>query len=179
MNNRRNQTGITLVVSLIMLVVLTLLVVSGIRFGNINLKIAGNAQTEIEAAAATQRAIETMTQQVLTVEKVDTVAAQPAMSVSMGGATYSVYAKKPACVFSRNIFTPELDPEKASDAPCFEGVDTDGPLDSNGKPIAKPTACKAQQWDVAAALTDTANTGAKVSMLQGVSLRVPAEVLCP
>ena len=35
----RAQSGMTLVVSLIMLIVLTLLVVSAIRFGNINLKI--------------------------------------------------------------------------------------------------------------------------------------------
>ena len=55
---RRVQAGMTLVVSLIMLIVLTLLVVSAIRFGNINLKITGNAQTQAESAAAAQVAIE-------------------------------------------------------------------------------------------------------------------------
>ena len=44
--------------------------------------------------------------------------------------------------------------------------------------MAKPTACKDQQWDVAASIAD-APTGAKVNMLQGVSLRVAAQVQCP
>ena len=48
----RRQKGMTLVVALVMLVVLTLLVVSAIRFGNINLRIAGNAQSEAEATSA-------------------------------------------------------------------------------------------------------------------------------
>lgn len=41
-----------------MLIVLTLLVVSGIRSSNTNLRIAGNMQMQAEAAAAAQQAIE-------------------------------------------------------------------------------------------------------------------------
>ena len=85
MKNPHRQSGITLVVSLIMLVVLTLLVVSAIRFGNINLRIAGNAQTEAEASAATQVALEQMLQEINTTEKVDTIAAKPAVIISTGG----------------------------------------------------------------------------------------------
>jgi hypothetical protein len=175
---RHSQRGITLVVSLIMLVVLTLLVVSAIRFGNINLRIAGNAQTEAEATAATQVALEKMVAQVATTDKIDTIAAQPEMVVSTGGASYKVNVAKPACMLSKNVPTTTLDPAKASDKPCLEDTGGDPLFDENGKPIPKVSACKDQQWEITASLPD-ASSGAQVSMLQGVSLRVPAEVVCP
>ena len=178
MRAHRHQSGITLIVSLIMLVVLTLLVVSAIRFGNLNLKISGNAQAEVEATAAAQVAIEKMVVEIVTADKVDSVKAQPEMLVSTGGATYKVNATKPVCVFNKNIDTTTLNPEDPGDKDCFESGDPDGPLGPDGKPIAKPTACKDQQWEVAVAVDDT-KTGAKVSMLQGIALRVEAAVQCP
>ena len=57
MNRRLDQSGVTLVVSLIMLVVVTLLAVYAIRSSNTNLRIAGNAQVQAEAEAATDVAI--------------------------------------------------------------------------------------------------------------------------
>jgi Tfp pilus assembly protein PilV len=174
---RRRQRGITLVVSLIMLVVLTLIVVSAIQFGNINLKISGNAQAEAEATAATQVGIEKMIKEVNAATKIDLVNAQPAMAVSTGGASYTVNVKKPACVLTSNIVTTELDPSNEKDVPCYEGDPTEKLFDSNGKPIAQPTACKKQHWEIEATVDD-AKSGAKVSMLQGVAVRVPAQVAC-
>lgn len=52
------QSGASLVVSLIMLVVITLLALSAINSSNINLRIAGNMQTRDEARSAAQQAIE-------------------------------------------------------------------------------------------------------------------------
>ena len=178
MINRRRQTGITLVVSLIMLVVLTLLVVSAIRFGIINLKISANAQMDAEAAAATQVAIERMLKEVVLAEKIDTVPARPAMMVSTGGATYRVDAKKPVCVLTKNVLTTGLDPSKAADKPCIEDTSGDPLFDKDGKPIPRVTACKDQQWEIAASMSDAA-TGAQVNMLQGVSLRVAGQMQCP
>ena len=57
---RANQHGMTLVVSLIMLVVITLFVLSAIRLSTANLRTVGNMQARNEAAAASQRAIEDM-----------------------------------------------------------------------------------------------------------------------
>jgi hypothetical protein len=175
---KSRQSGITLVVSLIMLIVLTLLVVSAVRFGNINLKIAGNAQTEAEATAATQVAIEQTLQTVLAATDVSTVAAQPTLAVSTGGASYTVNVAKPTCVLTKNIKNVELDPTKNDDRLCFGTADPDSLVGSDGKLLAAPTSCKSQQWDIAAT-TAEATTGAQVSMLQGVSLRVSAEVQCP
>lgn len=176
--NRRAQRGITLVVSLIMLIVLTLLVVSAIRFGNINLRIAGNAQAEAEAAASAQVGLEKTLALMDAAAKPSDVNAQN-FTVSTGGLSYTVAVTKPACVFSRNIFTTELDPTKTADKPCYEGAPTDPIFDSDGKPIPQPSACKEQQWDAQSSVADTSRSGAKVTVLQGVSMRVSAEVACP
>ena len=179
MKQHRQQSGVTLVVSLIMLAVLTLLVASAIRFGNINLKISGNAQTEVEASAATQVAIERMVEEVVASEKLDAIAAQPEMVVSTGGATYKANVSKPVCGFSKNVVYTQLNPSIEADRACFEGGDP-GELifDKDGAPVPKPTACKDQNWDIAATVAD-AGSGAQVSMLQGVSVRVGVEVKCP
>ena len=55
---RSRQTGVSLVVGLIMLIMLTLVVVSGIIGSSINLRIAGNMQLQDEARASAQQAIE-------------------------------------------------------------------------------------------------------------------------
>lgn len=181
MKGRADQSGITLVVSLIMLMVLTLLVVSAIKFGNINLKISGNAQTEAEASAATQVAVEQMLQLVNATEKVDTIAAVPEMEVSTGGTSFKVNVAKPVCILSKPV--ENLDFAKDKDKPCMEPKTPSGrfTVDASGNIIKQETssgACKDQQWDIQASLND-ASTGAKVTILQGASLRVDSSVECP
>lgn len=176
---RRRQTGITLVIALVMLVVLSLLVVSAIRFGNINLRITGNVQSETEAVAAAQLAIEqTIAEMVKPATNLSAVAAQPAKVVSTGGREYTVNVAKPLCLFTRNISNTELDPAVESDRPCFEGNDPERLITSGGILTTSPTACKNQQWDVQASVNDT-GSGARTTILQGAATRVSAEVQCP
>lgn len=184
MKSRVDQSGITLVVSLIMLVVLTLLVVSGIKFGNINLKISGNAQVEAESSAAAMVALEKMLILVNDADKVDLVAAQPAMVVSTGGTSFTVNAKKPVCLLSKAVDNSTLDYAKLKDRSCIEQLNLSGGMFRDdgsgglGQGIKGPSACKDQQWDIEATVDDAA-TGAKVTMLQGAALRVGSEVDCP
>jgi hypothetical protein len=178
---RRAQSGITLVVSLIMLIVLTLLVVSAIRFGNINLRIAGNAQVQTEAEAATQVAVEKTVELMTAYTKVDDVPAQPGLDVTTGGATYKVNVTKPVCNLSVNVVTTQLDPTKAADRACFSGGNSDPVYGPDGKPIPQPTDCKDQNWEINASLDSStaAAQGANLSITQGVSLRVDSAVQCP
>lgn len=178
MRPRDRQQGMTLVVALVMLVVLTLLVVSAIRFGNINLRIAGNVQSETEASAAAQVAIETMVTTINASSNISTITNQN-MTIATGGRDYAVTVTKPACIFNKNINNSELDPAKAADLPCFETTDTEKLVTANNTLTTVPTACKNQQWDVQASVDDSAKSGAKTTMLQGVSVRVGAEVTCP
>lgn len=55
---RQRQRGVAMVIGMIMLVLITLLVVSAINSGSINLRIAGNMQAEEGARAVAQQAIE-------------------------------------------------------------------------------------------------------------------------
>lgn len=177
MNGRRREQGMTLVVALVMLVVLTLIVVSAIRFGNINLRISGNVQANTEASAAAQVAVETM---VSTINSSTNISAIPqqTMAISTGAVSYNVDVAKPGCVFNKNINNADLDPSKAGDRACFESGDTEKLVTNKNTLTTAPTACKDQQWDVQAAVDD-ARSGAKATHLQGVSVRVGAEVVCP
>lgn len=56
---RRNQRGVTLLISLIMLLVLTLFAVSMIRLSNTNAMIVGNLQVQQALESAANQAIET------------------------------------------------------------------------------------------------------------------------
>ncbi len=177
MSRRRSQAGITLVVSLIMLIVLTLLVVSAVRFGNINLRIAGNAQAEAEASAAAQVAIERTIAEIDATADLDGLEAK-SVAVSTGGGTYTVAITKPSCVTTANINAmKELNAKKADDQVCYGGGTGDLPLGAGGELVEPPTECKKQLWDFQAGVNDAA-TGASVSMLQGVQVRVGAEIEC-
>lgn len=174
----QRQSGMTLVIVLVMLVVVSLLVASALRFSTINLKISGNVQSETEASAAAQVAVENTVRTMASTSNISTIAAQPAASVSTGGQTYTVNVTKPLCIFTKNINTASLDPSKPADQACFEGTDTEKQLLASGKLSTTPSACKDQQWDVSASVDD-GRSGAKVTVLQGVALRVGAEVQCP
>lgn len=178
MKRRSAQSGVTLVVSMIMLIVLTLLVVSAIRFGNINLKISQNMQAEAEAAAAAQVALEKMMADIADAPDISTLAAKPDQVTSTGGTSYKVSVTKPACVLSSNVQPAELNYKDPEDQKCYGGGGGDIILDSNGVPLSQPTECKKQQWEVQAGVND-ASTGVQLTMVQGASVRVSVEVLCP
>lgn len=176
--DRRAQSGITLVVSLIMLIVLTLLVVSAIRFGNINLRIAGNAQSQAEAEAATQAALEQTIALVKLAPKIDSIPART-VEVSTGGATYKVNVSVPTCKLNTNVVTTQLDPSLPQDQACFGGGNGDIQYDSTGKPIPQPTECKDQNWEISAAVDTATSQGSSMTIVQGMSVRVGSEVTCP
>lgn len=174
----QRQSGMTLVIVLVMLVVVSLLVASAIRFSTINLRISGNVQAQTEASAAAQVAVEGTVRSMVTAPNINLIAAQPNLSVSTGGQTYTVAVSKPACVFTANLVTASLDPSKPADRACFESGDADKQLLSTGNLSTTPSACKDQKWDVSASVNDLPS-GANTTVLQGVSLRVGAQVLCP
>jgi hypothetical protein len=110
---------------------------------------------------------------------ISAIAAQPTLSVPTGGVTYLVAVTKPTCLFTKNVPTSDLDATKTSDQVCFEGTDTDKLVNASGLLTTTPSACKDQQWDVQADVNDTTTTGAKLTVLQGASVRVGAQVQCP
>lgn len=163
MNARSRQSGATLIVSMIMLVVLTLLVVSAIRSSTTNLRIAGNMQVEGEATAAAQQAIE----QVIDGDFTAVAGAQD-VTVTMGAVDYTVHVTKPTCSNTEPVT--DLKPDNLADQLCFGDSDALPVVDSTGRQIFTASKCKNQVWEVQADVTDS-NTGTKKSAVQGIAKR--------
>ena len=92
-----SQRGITLLIGLIMLILITLTVVTAFKFSNVNSKAVGNMQVKNEANAAANIAIE----QVLSSSFTDDPVAEPKLEVDLnhdGNVDYTVSVSKPKCV---------------------------------------------------------------------------------
>lgn len=172
------QQGLTLLVSMIMLIVLTLLVVSAIRFGNVNLRIANNTQAKAEATAAANVALEQVLDTAKAAANLDQVnVGGKSYTVKTGGATYTVNTSKPTCNLTRPVTNAELNPNDAADQKCFESQDQDKAITANNSTTTAPSACNSQLWSVQADVDD-GFTGARVTSVQGFSVRVSAQTTC-
>ena len=176
---KHKQRGATLIVGLVMLVVLTLLVISALRSGNANLRIAGNMQTQGEATAASQQAIEQVISSNFT-----TTPASFVVPVDINNDTvpdYSASVAVPTCTGSVALMNANLNMNNPNDVPCFSSSTTSntGIMSASGIPVTTGQSwCYSQQWDVQTRATSLSGSGADVTIHQGVSLRVPAGTTC-
>lgn len=176
-----NQSGITLVIGLIMLVLMTLLALSAMRLANTNLKVVSNEQFHNEAQTAAAYALDTMANK-------STFAADNAttVTVNVGLADYTVALTKPACKRYRTIPKSELVTTNAggipvidtNDVPCFTGSSS-SPLTLVGGTTSVNTAgdslCAGTLWEAQASVTAAAtgvNTGAVSVMTEGLEQRM-------
>lgn len=175
MTTRRNQKGATLLVGMIMLVVLTLLVVFAIRSSNTGLQVARNLQSQVEANGAAQKAIEFVIGELKLAEVEDLASLSiPIVPVVFGDKTINVAVAPLICEFERPLRTntADLNYDNDLDIPCFEGTSgKDSPVGADGLPTPELSACKQQRWRIEATVAD-ADTGASLTHVQGVSVRV-------
>jgi len=143
--------GISLVVGLVMLIVLTLLVVSAVRMSNSSLRIVGNQQARTEASAAAQQAIEKV---ISTTTSFYTPAAHSFdIDVNNDGvADYTVQTAAPVCLQM-----------VAADGYSYE-FSQSAPQDT--------------YWDVTAVATDKRGSGVSVTIHQGVKVRMDSTATC-
>lgn len=149
-NPAKKQTGASLLISLVMLVVLTLLVVSAIRMSNSNLKVVGNMQAKNEATSAAQQAIE----QVMSNASNFYTPTPKTISIDInndGTADYSVAVSAPVCL--KMVAVPGYSVDFADSAP------------------------QDAYWDIKAVVTDT-RTGASSTVHQGAKLRMASTATC-
>lgn len=145
------QAGMSLVVGLVMLIVLTLMVVSAVRMSKTNLNVVGNQQARIEATAAAQQAIEKV---IGSVSNFYTPAAQT-FSIDInndGVADYTVQVAKAACLQMT-----------AADGYSVDFADS---------------APKDTYWDISAVATDN-RSGTTVTVHQGARVRMNSTATCP
>lgn len=175
--SRRAQSGATLLVSMIFLVVLTLIVVSAIKVTNVNTKLVGNVQVQKEAEAAAQQAIEAVISTDFT-----KLATPPRMEVDSGqsGSTYTVKLEPPpTCVSVKPIKLSELDASNAEDVPCYAsgaaqntGIAGAG---TNGDSL-----CANSNWEITAVAEpkDATVATTKTTTRQGIATRVALGSSC-
>lgn len=177
----RAQSGATLIVSMIMLIVITVLVVYSIRSGNTNLRIAGNMQRQNEASVATQQVIEQVIEQIKSSNNINLIQSQN-IDVSSSGAIYSVttnsLASPGACIMQVPVLAADLNPSNPDDLPCFQSLDVDKPITSSGSAASTLSACNDQSWEIVASIND-ASSGTKFTQVQGIKIRMPSTITCP
>jgi Tfp pilus assembly protein PilX len=180
MKSTDKDTGETLLVVLVMLVVMTVLVISAILTGTTNLRIVGNMQTQQEVSTAAQQATEQVMSSNFTANPVAQVIT---VDVNHDGTPDYTASVNPTCAGSIAITNADLNPESAADTPCISSAvaQQTGLMVSGGAATATLTGqswCYLQQWELQAVATDN-RTGAAVTTVQGVALRVPAGTSCP
>jgi hypothetical protein len=178
--SRGAQRGVTLLISMIFLVIITLMVVSAVKVSTLNTKVVGNMQTEKEAAAAAQQAIEAVIGTDFTQAP---AASTSSKDIGLAGSAYSVTMPAPVCIGVRPVLQSQLDPfNNPADAACSvsgsarnTGIRSSAIAAGGGISL-----CADSLWDVsAAATTPGGGTGATGPMThQGIAVRVAAGAAC-
>lgn len=177
------QRGVTLVVGMIMLLMITLLVLGGFLLGRNNLEIVGNMQHRNETTASAQRAIEEAISSPLLTTTPTNIFQPPCAAANTK--CYNVTKNStntpadqiavtltptPTCVKAEIVKSANLDLSTLNDQRCVVqenqqfGVENVAGGDS---------LCADSTWEVRAVATDAA-TSARSVITQGVAVRVRA-----
>jgi hypothetical protein len=177
------QSGATLFVGLIMLLLLTLLGISAIQMGATHTQILGNTQFRNEVEAAANFAL-------------DQVANDPdftanynntTLNVNVGQANYDVTISRPNCLRYRTIRQNELVAIDAgsgrvtvlpADQPCVQDQTALGSLNitrTNANTLSGNSLCATTLWGVQGQAADpsgSTSTGTRATMQQGLEMRM-------
>jgi len=152
-HSRGGQGGSALIISLIMLTLLTLFVLSAINSSTVNLRIAGNTQSQDEARAAAQRGIEQVISSYANFDPVPTGLAATPLSINNdtlnNSGNYTVTVQTPVCKLS----APQI---VAKSTDCLNGIKS-GVL------------CTDTVWELTATATDTKSASSQ-TIVQGVNI---------
>ena len=169
------QRGSTLLVALVMLMLLTLIAFAAMNASTTSIQVVGNAQFREEANTAAQQAIEGVISSDFTPNPVSSV-----VTVNVGGTNYVATVAVPICKSSLPIPFTDLDQTNVDDRDCLpdSAAQNTGTMNASGPVATSQVSCNKQMWEVNATV-DNSDTGAKINVHQGVSLRVPVETGCP
>lgn len=191
-NPRRNhQKGVTLVIALIMLVLITLLVVTSVNLGKGSLQAAGNMQHRNETINAAQEVIERVISTTRFVDSPTSVFLTPCdpnnantkcVDVNSDGTNDVKVTLTPAptCLLAQPIKTVSLDLSNKEDAGCSLGQMQNFGIGMPGT-SSGDSLCSDSLWEIRAEAEDMV-TETKVVAAQGVSVRVSNDSIassCP
>lgn len=170
------QRGVTLVVTLIFLVLISLFAATAFKNSTVNLRIVGNMQSQQEAIAVAQQALEQTISSTYFTTNPANVAATP-VSVDVDGDGTDDYTAtlnpQPHCYRTKAIKSTELNPTLLADLACMKsGAVQQGGLDTpDAAADAGNSMCANSEWNIGAQVVDV-RSGTKVVMNQGVAVRV-------
>ena len=188
MTTLHRQQGITLIMALIMLVVLTLLALTSFNMNQSNLQVVSNMQQREEALAAAREVIEETISSTdffkspasALKNPCDGAANTRCVDVNGDGTTDVTVAitPAPACVKAQPIKSSDLDLSVEEDLACSLGASQN--FGTEGANTGNST-CANSVWEIHAVATDVV-TEAQVEVTQGVAVRVAEDDLtknCP
>ena len=160
------QRGAVLLVGLVMLVMVTLLAVSGFNMVKVNQQVAGNMESRGQAMVAANAAIEEAISSVLFFNQpgnvfLNSCGANNTKCYDMNGDgadDITVTVAEPSCVVVLPVMNDDLNFSDRNDLGCL----IEGSQDS---------LCVDSMWDLQAVAVDNV-TGAQATVRQGVSVRV-------
>ena len=172
------QRGVTLLVAMIFLVVLTLIVVSAIKVTNVNTRVAGNMQTQNEADAAAQQELETVISSDFTTLPAAASAVIDINGSGQTGSSYSVSVPAPKCTSVKAIKTSELNAASADDQPCYaSGAAQNTGIVGGGS--GSSSLCSNSNWEVNASAKAPTSAVSSATVHQGIAVRVAVGDACP
>lgn len=157
MTTLRRQSGATLIVGLIMLVLITLVVSTAFMLSTTNLKSVGNMQYRDEALAAASAAIEQAISS-------DAIFFNPA-SQTIAVGDYSVAVAAPVCLYATPVST-----NSSNDA--NPNLHSEG---STGVAVSGIPGFLDTYWDITATVND-AMSGTRVETHQGIKITLPENI---
>lgn len=178
----RKQSGVVLVVGLVMLVLLTLMAVAAFKFGKSNFVVVSNQQTRVEATKAAEQVIE----QIVANTDIALDAGANLFGTTFAGATatnqvpldvngdgtpdYTVTIEPPQCVRRIPIMLSTLHVDKPNDSGCMRSEDQA----SKGIEGAASgeSLCSEVVWDLRAEARDRFSGDIAVTVVQGLGQRV-------
>ncbi len=182
------QRGVTLLVAMIMLILITMLVITSVNLGGSSLQTVGNMQHRNETVTAAQEALEEVISNKRFFESPESVFLAECdgsynakcIDINEDGTpdVTVLLSPAPTCVQARVLQNSQLnlnDPEQAGcpTPPAQEAFGIGGPTDNSE--------CGTSIWDIQATATD-AVTQSTVAVSQGISVMVPKNALdtsCP
>ncbi|MFN5881222.1 MAG: PilX N-terminal domain-containing pilus assembly protein [Burkholderiales bacterium] len=180
---QKRQEGMTLVITLVMLLIVGVVALSSLGGSERNLQIAGNMQQRQEALAASQAALEQTLSSSAFVRDPLAAAASPVPVDLDGDGTADREVRldpAPACLRVRPIKMAELDPAATGDLACLGSSSQVSGRDFSSTATGD-SLCGESLWNVSASVSD-ATTGAQVRIHQGVAIRIAttdAQNACP
>ena len=161
---RRSQGGVTLLVTLIMLILITLMVTTAFTLSNSNLKSVGNMQFRNEALAAANVAIEQQ------ISSANSFINPVAKTISVG--SYNVTVAKPVCLYVRDV----VENTSADTNPNIKITSASSSGSGSSGTATTPTVNGSYlntYWDIAATVNDGIS-GALVTAHQGIKITLPS-----